>query len=343
MIKKILLAALAVVHFNSSVYADVTEQDYKKLGKMTIIRGDSYSEALAIKEEIMLLLAKKDFKALDRLISKELKSEAIFLNGKNRHTIYLEKLAEITERYRTRDESVWEQQQQLADEWLKATPKSPLPYLFQAYLLGAKSWVYRGGNYIHEVSQDDLEIFIKLQMQRISFLQEHKEIASKYPFYYVALLKSYQNFDAAKEAYATYKEGIAKFPSYRPIYNTYIAINDQKWLGGYPGMINEVIGDIQRLNSGPNQDMYYYLIVFTAIDRGNPFNLERNSIDWDRVERGSILALERYPSFSRITQVAELMCSFKGNRARINRLYSAFGIEQIPESLKNTMVNSCPE
>lgn len=31
MIKKILLAVLAVVHFNNSVYADVTEQDYKKL------------------------------------------------------------------------------------------------------------------------------------------------------------------------------------------------------------------------------------------------------------------------------------------------------------------------
>ncbi|MCX5467022.1 hypothetical protein [Acinetobacter nematophilus] len=343
MIKKTLMAVLIAVQMNTAVYADVTQQDYKKLGKMTIIRGDTYSEALTIKEEIMSLLAKKQFKALDQRIVKELKSEAIFLNGKNRHTIYLEKLAEITERYRTRDESVWDQQQQLADEWLKATPKSPLPYLFEAYLLGAKSWVYRGGNYIHEVSQDDLDIFIKLQMQRISFLLEHKEIASKDPFYYVALLKSYQNFGAVNEAYATYKEGIAKFPAYRPIYNTYIAINDPKWLGGYPGMIEEVIADIQRLNPGPNQDMYYYLIVFTATDRGNPFHLEGNSIDWERVERGSILALERYPSFSRITQVAELMCSFKGNRARVNRLYSAFGDEQIPESLKNTILNSCPE
>ncbi len=119
MIKKILLAALAVVHFNSSVYADVTEQDYKKLGKMTIIRGDSYSEALAIKEEIMLLLLRK--RTLKRLIVlfQRIKVGSSFLNGKNRHTIYLEKLAEIPERYRTRDESVGEQQQQLADDMVK--------------------------------------------------------------------------------------------------------------------------------------------------------------------------------------------------------------------------------
>ncbi len=47
-----------------------------------------------------------------------------------------------------------------------------------------------------------------------------------------------------------------------------------RWLSG---MINEVIGDYPALNSGPNQDLYYYL-VFTAIDRGNPFNLERNRL-----------------------------------------------------------------
>lgn len=313
------------------------ENIYKNLNNVTLNRDDVFKPVNLIRDDISNKIKNKDFKGIDKAVTEEFKSDEMLLDGRSKHTVYLYFINDRANSVRNRDEESWLSLENLAEQWQESDPTSAVPYIFYSSILKSKAWIYRGNNYVDQIPKDDMEMFVNLQIKNIEYLNKNKKYASKDPTYFIKLMEIYKTLGMSNEAYYTYKEGIEKFPQYRQIYSTYLAVNDKKWLGGYEGLLKEVLDDAVKGSSRESQDVVYYHILRLA-NSLNYYLPNEIDVDWDRVERGMVQSIEVMPTFYRFASVVRFMCSYGGNETRVENLMKSFGGNSFhPRDIERTM------
>lgn len=325
---------LALILGSNTVNA---ENIYNNLNNIHLNRDDVLKPVLLIRDDISNKINNNDFKGIDKIIKEELNSEEILPDGRSKHIVYLDLVNSWSNSVYNRDEESWLLLENFAEKWRKSDPKSAVPYLLYSSILHAKAWRYRGNEYADQVPQEDMEMFFQLQAKNIEYLIKNKKYASKDPTYFIKLIEIYQTLGMRNDAYYTYKEGIKKFPQYRPIHSAYLAANDKKWLGGYDGLLKEVLDDAVKGSSIGSEDVAYYHILRVA-NSLNYYLPNEIDVDWNRVERGMVQSIQVMPTFYRFASVVRFMCSYEGNETKVESLMKSFAVNSFhPRDIERTM------
>lgn len=332
---KIVLIIILTLLTTTQLYAN---EIFQKLNDVSLVDLDKYKTKSEVEQEMSSYVEKKQFNNITNLTKKLLKNEKLHLDGRFIHTLYLDTFLYMTKQPRVVSENYFIDNINEASRWVKQDPKSATGYIYKAFWLRAYAWYIRGDQYTNYTDNKSIQIFANTSIENANFLIQNHDIASADPFYYYMLLMIFRDLGLERESYNAYKDAIKKFPSHRVIYNTFIANYEPKWFGQNYDMVKMVVNDIQEMNPEV-QDIYYYHIIYTA--NNNHYDVNKLGVNWDRVDTGAVLALERMPSLEMLEQVSKLYCSYSGNKERLKKIIYAFPKGQIAENKREELLTNC--
>lgn len=316
------------------------ENLYKKISKMSIVPQSEFKSETEIRQDLEELIENKQFSQITALVQDALKKENLYDDGKMYHTIYVEALAYNNHSPGVKAQNFYEKKLKLAEEWVAKEPNSAVAYINLATAHRAQAWVIRGDQYVQNTDPDRLKKYVEMIESNINFLLEHKEVVSQDPFYYVILGYDLKELGLLEQSVGVYYEGIAKYPRYRTIYNTFLSQFTDRWSGHNVEAAAQIVQDIQEHNPD-HKDRYYYHILYTA--QNSQYKATNFNVDWDRVEKGAVETLELLPTLNRVGQVYALYCSYPGNKQRLLKLNKALKLNDTQDPVIKMYTERCPE
>ncbi len=112
-------------------------------------------------------------------------------------------------------EAEWQFKLKLVDEWIKATPRHPAPYLAKAEILISYGWDARGTGYGSSVTDEQWSVFHQRIAEARKVLEDSSSISGSHPYWFVemetianaqswSVLDFNRLYDIASDMYPTY-------------------------------------------------------------------------------------------------------------------------------------------
>lgn len=247
---------------------------------------------------------------------------SIFYNG-------LQSLSETKQQY---SESSFDQREKLLLEWLKASPKSPAPYIAYSNLLINHGWYYRGNKYANEVSSEAWVGFNKYIEKARNVLEKNKLIASQDPEWYATMLIvakaqgwSRQDFDGL------FAEAIKSEPNYYATYFNALEYLFPKWHGSIDKIDQFVHQAVNTTKSTEGVSMYarMYWVASQGAYTRDIFTSTR--ANWTEMKAGFDDIILRYPDAWNLNNYAYFAC-VAGDKAKTKELIKRIGKNVIPQA-----------
>lgn len=331
------ISFILLAFFSAEVFADVS---YRKLAKIKLAEPSEIEKNEEVQSNMMDMIEDGKFKDISNKAQTLLKSEEYDIDGKFKHTSYLDNFIGIVNRHRVVSSNYYSDNIKKAQEWIRVEPESPLGYIYYAFWVRQQAWSVRGKSYASDVSQNNMQFFADESIKNLNFLLENYDTASKDPFYYYILLMILRDIGLDDDYFKAYQDGVIKYPKQRMIYNTFMSNFVPKWFGENYDAVRMIIDNIQELN--PNEkDFYYYHIMYTT--NKNKYDLNKLKVDWNRVEQGAVDSLSKLASLEKIEHIRMLYCSYPGNKKRLEKLFNSFKANQLDENYIKNSLNSCQD
>ena len=331
------ISFILLTFFSTEAFADVS---YAKLAKIKLAEKSKFETNVEVQSNMMDMIEQSRFKDISSRAQTLLKSEEYNIDGKFKHTSYLDNFLRIVNKHRVVSSNYYSDNIKKAQEWIKVEPESPLGYVYYAFWVRQQAWSVRGGSYASNVSQNNMQYFADESIKNLNFLLENYEIASKDPFYYYIVLMVLRDIGLEDDYFRAYQDGIIKYPKHRMIYNTFMSNFEPKWFGENYDAVKMIVDNIQELNP-KEKDFYYYHIMYTA--NNDKYDLNKLKVDWNRVEQGAVDSLVKLASLEKIEDIRRLYCSYSGNKKRLEKLFNSFKAGQLDENYIKNSLNNCQD
>lgn len=196
--------------------------------------------------------------------------------------------------------------------WIEADPSSPAPYIAEARMLSDHAWCLRGAGYADSVTDEGWRGYREQLAKARATLEQHRQIASVDPEFYVQLAGIYNDQGVDDAAYrALLDEATRREPYYYGLYFTAAKHYLPQWGGSF--------AEIDRLaryaakqtaaedGNGAYVRVYWWLI---GCGCGGP-ELE---IDRELLERSMADVVARYPNDWNTANFAMIACDLGDGR-----------------------------
>ncbi len=161
----------------------------------------------------------------------------------------------------------------LLDEWVKSFPNNYQPYLARASYYFNMGWKARGGKYISETTDNQIEgmedYFAKANEDIKNVLAKKQDNIVPY-YLLINIYKSVGNHDSVK---AITEKGLEKCPSSFRIRSAYLLATTPRWHGSYEEMERFVAESQQYISQNPRIGL---LLGYVYYDKGNMQAISKN-------------------------------------------------------------------
>lgn len=281
--------------------------------------GDELSDREAIKNEVVNLVQKQDFKKLESIAKSYRDSKARTSSGHFKLAIFNYGIDSAFDD-RRKELEYWISVERIAAKWVKLYPKSPTPHLAYAQVLINKAWSYRGRGYANTVKVQNVQPFqAYLEKARI-YLEENKAIASTDPEWYATMIsvtkgQSWSDAEFSKLV----NEGLSRYPLYYNIYYQAVSFYGPKW-GGNPEKIEKFAREaVQRTQSIEGFGMYARIYWVASQNDYSTRLFKETLVDWSSMKKGIDDVLRQYPDSWNYNNFAKFAC-LAGDRAKTKEL-----------------------
>jgi hypothetical protein len=268
------------------------------------------NEAEVAKKEIetraVALLEAGNFAALDAMAREFRFSEAAFANGYWKLSLFYQVVAGLNPNTPEKD---FQTRLALLRRWFELDGSSITARVAMARALVCYAWHARGCDLKKEVTPDAGRLVAERISDANLILETAKGLPEKCPYWYSTwITKAMLASDDQPRFDEIFAEGVAKFPSYTPIYFMKAWWLEECW-HGRPGDWEAFAKESADRLGGEKGDILYAQILWWIHDSrvyGNPVG--ESVIEWPRARRGfeairrqhpdSLLALSEYCSIS---------------------------------------------
>jgi ankyrin repeat protein len=224
------------------------------------------------------------------------------------------------------DFAAWSRQvEALVEEWKRAFPASPSPWIIHAGLEVRRAWHIRGNDVAANVDPaawPSFEQHLHIAEQALvrAEAMTPRDVHVYAGWLSVAMGLSYEPVRLRE----VFENGMALDPMYFELHQR-MAINLLPRWGGAPGEVERLAADVADRIGGEEGDMQYARIArydYRYVGAAE-FGLERR-YDWARVRRGYRLLQERYPTIPRFLAQEVQIAAAVGDAAAASEALSRF-------------------
>ncbi len=184
--------------------------------------------------------------------------------------------------------------------WREKSPDSIAAALVEAGIWSAAAWAARGPGYASHVSEEGWKLF-RLRLEKAEeALRASQPTAGKTAIWYSMYLDILLGLGRpASDIDAAFREGVAKFPGYYPLYFNYVRVQLPQWSGSN----KKAFTAIEKITKGGRTDadailyarMMWYLEKSAHFGMDNNSNLFELGAKWDVMKRGFQLISKQFP------------------------------------------------
>ena len=281
-------------------------------------------------------LRNADYKKLDALRNKLLKSQERTPSGVWKLVIFYNQLKEFPGRSREAD--YWVKMEARAKAWEKQAPTSGAARIFHAYVLLARGLSYRGNGFYDTVPKEDIKRMLAAvdEANAVLFYAEKQLLKDKDPELFRAsmtLTPWGDNFRALSNRTALDK-AIALHPDYHEVYFTAALYGSAMWHAA-PDEIDEIARRGSKAGGADAAAMYARVYWYANRDVYNDklFDDPASLADWDTMKLSFEALVARYPDAWNLNAYAFFACRARDypamdavlRRAGDKRVYQTWG------------------
>jgi tetratricopeptide (TPR) repeat protein len=241
------------------------------------------------KPNLIELLSKKQFAALDELAAKLLAAKEIEANG----DIAINRFNEAIDSLEDRElDSVWKERISLLEEWIKMSPASATAKISLGKVLISYAWKARGSDVASEVTESDWKKFGERLDQAKAILDQAKD---RPPHWYSVMQQCAlgQNWETGPYD-ALVVEGQKRYPNYdRVLFNKCYRLLP-RW-GGKPGECESYITAEANKRPGIAGDIFYARSLWYLNDSIHENMIAQTKLSWPRIKNGMQAIVKQYP------------------------------------------------
>jgi len=266
---------------NSEEYRDALDGQEK----------DAITLAHEISSHAAKLFAEQNFSALNHLDDDYRLNQARLPDGRWKITFiysYLSKLDNKNTNNLNTKESVDARQEKfrLVEQWLKATPEHPAPYIAKAELLIAYAWHARGSGWAKNVSDEQWQKFRSRIAQARKVLEDSALISGNHPNWFVkmAVIAKVQNWPAT-EFTQLYDSAAALYPNYYFIHFAAASYFQPRWHGSKAALRQFVENAVAQSKAQEGLTLYariYWSQLWALKDK----TFEQGYAQWPQMKQG---------------------------------------------------------
>lgn len=193
------------------------------------------------------------------------------------------------------------------DDWIRADPESPAPYIASASSLIGYGYCLRGGASGGATPPDQVRAMLRELGKARAILEKHRDVVSRDPQYYAEMLSIYRA-DGTAEAKARnlLEEAVGREPYYHATYFAAADYYKPQWHGA-PGDLDRIARFAADHMSG-DERTGGYVRTFWSLEDCNCMDLTQ--IDWPYMKQSMHDVMKAYPNDWNAANFARIACKF---------------------------------
>jgi hypothetical protein len=298
-----------------------------------VVLSGELNERYVLKNTVINAFKSSDFKKLESMADMYRSQETKTSSGVWKLTFYyfgLSDYAHWTTRY---PNSIWKQAKINTEDWIKAYPTSPAPYIAQSILLDSLAYSQITRSKKGKTTSGDINRFKEIMKQNLTFLLDNKKIAAKDPHWYVNMIRvaTALKWDEPKYMHLV-DEAVENYPLYLQIYFAGVDYYSPKFGGNIKSMEKFARYAVKHTQDKIGMAMYAR-IYWAAIQSW--FRKEVWAvIHWDDFKQGIDDVLSHYPDEWNLNNFALFAC-LKGDSEKANELITQLTSEPLLQVWRN--------
>ena len=215
------------------------------------------------------------------------------------------------------------------NDWARADPAAPAPYIAKATMLVNRAWCFRGDGYASEVPENVWQLFRDDIDQAEALLTEHKAVAAIDPEYYAVMEIIFRAQSRSDGAFhALVDEATKREPYYYPIYwHTYTHAMPQ-WGGSSAAIERAARYEVSRTRKADGLGAYARFYWFAIVQDCDCWT---DAIDLPTMKLGMRDLADRYPDPWNLAHFARFACMFN-DRETARTYFDKLGKEDVVEA-----------
>jgi hypothetical protein len=247
----------------------------------------------ALEKQTAQLLADGKYAELDGIAAEFRKSEAQFVNGIWKLSLFYECVAELET---DAPEMQWQTHVALLQQWFENDPDSITARVAMARALVGYAWHARGSGWASGVSKNAWQTADERIVAARRILDAARDLPEKCPCWYSTWMKMAMLDHAPRERYdEIFAEAVKMFPRYRPFVFLKMWYLEGRWYGER-GEAEAFARSTADRVGGEDGDILYAQSLWYRHDQrvfGNP--VVETGADWPRAQRGFEAILRKCP------------------------------------------------
>lgn len=272
---------------------------------------DEMQEHMQIQREVGELMKRDNFAALDALAARYREGAERTSSGIWKLDVFYKAVFEEHFYVEEPPPSRWVARQAWAERWVEAFPQSPTAHMVVARELHYRGLKFRGTGYYSEIPAKNLEGFRRYRDKAAAYLEAHKAVASKDPYYYSTLENVANVSNWSDERFrAIFDEGTARHPDFPAIYYVAMTHATPQW-GGSADATRELLKHALTRVPAKQRASLYALMVTEAMKDWRGTLFDKGVVDWKLMRRGMDDVMKQYPTPWNIQTFALMSCYAK--------------------------------
>jgi hypothetical protein len=232
-------------------------------------------------------------------------------------------------------DELWQVRKQRLDEWLKRKPGSPTARLARASYPVKYAWMARGGGFSNTVSNEGWRLFRERTEEGRKALEALDAKTRDDPGWYDVMLDVglAQGWPAEKFD-GLFREGVARFPYYVPLYFTRANFHAPRWYGSMEAL-KRVADDAAERTRPRWGEMLYARVNWLFWD----VQMFRNGqASWPRMKAGFERMVQEYPDAWNLNNFGKFAC-IAGDLRLLAELLPKIGEKPVIEAWEGEIQN----
>jgi len=230
-----------------------------------------------------------------------------------------------------KDEAYWENIEQKALKWVNQNPDSPFAHNAYALILVQHGWKHRGKGWARDVKPENWEPFYYYINKAKEYLIQNKEIGSKDPNWYEAMLRiaTAESWDE-KDFNQLIDEALSKNPLFYELYFHAVNFLTPKWHGSRDKIEKFAKEAVNRTKDKEGKGLYARIYWYASQAQYGNRLFKKSKVIWSQMSEGIDDVLAEYPDQWNINNFAHFAC-LAGDKKKANELLNMIEGEPIIE------------
>jgi hypothetical protein len=286
--------------------------------QITVVETPEVKEQGEITNQSIAFLKNKDFDRLDELAAKYRSSKECYADGTWKLMIFYDAVASGN----LSSKSDWEGREKEIQEWITAKPESPTARIAMARFLRDFAWEARGCGWASTVSDTGWKSFSDRLNQGWDVLNEAKNLKEQCPVYWSTKLGIALGLQLDKAQFNTiFNQAIEAEPDFQYYYRTRAVYLLPRWYGEEGEWEKDLAQSADRIGSEKG-DLVYARVVWSTHHYGEFIDVfEKNTISWDRVDRGFEVILKQFPDSLAAKNERAHLAGLAGDREKARKYF----------------------